>query len=214
VPWPYQFVTEKHAHGKRGQDTQHGSVHLDVLWLVKLPDKSVLRADRVPAILWPLCSCIGVAAYYQSEGKEISGQLRLVFGAIGLGLVFLLVIAAALKPSPYHLGTHQQLGLPPCSFLVIFGIPCPTCGMTTAWADLMHGELILAFQANISGVLLAVSAILAAPWLMISAVRGRWLGWKPTGTVVAYVAGMIILISLVQWAYHLLATSFRASFFN
>jgi hypothetical protein len=145
-----------------------------------------------------------VAEYYQNEGKEISGQLRLLLGAIGLGLVFLLAVAAMLKPSPYQLGTHRQLGLPPCSFLVLFGVPCPTCGMTTAWAHLMHGEMIRAFQANISGVLLAVLSIAAAPWLMISAAWGRWLIWRPNGSVVGYVSGAIIAIALVQWGFRLL----------
>jgi hypothetical protein len=144
-----------------------------------------------------------VPEYYQNEGKEISGQLRLLLGAIGLGLVFLLAVAAMLKPSPCQMGTHQQLGLPPCSFLVLFGIPCPTCGMTTAWAYLMHGELIRAFQANIGGVLLAVLSMAAAPWLMISAVRGRWLIWRPNGSVVGYVSGIIIAIALVQWGLRL-----------
>ena len=145
-----------------------------------------------------------MAEFYQNEGKVISGQLRLLLGAIGLGLIFLIAVAAMLKPSPFQLGTHQQLGLPPCSFLVLFGVPCPTCGMTTAWAHLMHGELIRAFQANIGGVLLAVLAMAAAPWLMISAARGRWLIWRPNGSVVGYVSGVIIAIALVQWGFRLL----------
>jgi hypothetical protein len=145
-----------------------------------------------------------VAEYYQSEIKEISGQLRLALGAIGLGLVFLLAIAWMLKPSPFLMGTHQQLGLPPCSFLMLFGIPCPTCGMTTAWAYLVHGELLRAFQANCGGVLLAVLDMIAAPWLVISAVRGRWLGWKPNGIVVAYVSTVILVITLAQWVFRLM----------
>jgi hypothetical protein len=163
-----------------------------------------LRADWFPDILCSRMIGIGVAVYNQSEEKEISGQLRLVLGAVGLGLVLLLAIAAMLKPSPSQLGTHQQLGLPPCTFLAIFGIPCPTCGMTTAWADLMHGELFLAFKANTSGVLLAVLAMTASPWLLISAVRGCWLGWKPNGTATAYISTVIIVISLVQWVFRLL----------
>ncbi len=76
--------------------------------------------------------------------------------------------------------------------------------MTTAWTDLMHGELIRAFQANSGGVLLAVLAMAAAPWLMVSAARGRWLIWKPNGNVVGYVSAAIIAITLVQWGFRLL----------
>ncbi len=144
-----------------------------------------------------------MAEYHQNQRKEISGQLRVVLGAIGLGLVFLLAVAAVLKPSSFLIGTHQQLGLPPCSFLVLFGIPCPTCGMTTAWTLLMHGELMRALRANCGGVLLAVLAMVAAPWSMISAVRGRWLMWKPNGTAVGWVSAVILAITLVQWGFRL-----------
>jgi hypothetical protein len=144
-----------------------------------------------------------VAEYHQNQRKEISGQLRLVLGGLGLGLALLIAVAAVLKPSPYLLGTHQQLGLPPCSFLVLFGIPCPTCGMTTAWAFLMHGLLVKALQANTGGVLLAVLAMAAAPWLTISAVRGRWLLWKPNGTVVGYMSILILAVTLIQWGLRL-----------
>jgi hypothetical protein len=44
----------------------------------------------------------------------------------------------------------------------------------------------------------------AAPWLMISAVRGRWLIWKPDGRAVGYVSTVILAITLVQWGFRLL----------
>jgi hypothetical protein len=118
----------------------------------------------------------------------------------------MLAVAGMLKPNPYHMGTHQQLGFPPCTFLVLFGLPCPTCGMTTAWACLMHGDLLGAFQANIAGVFLALLAVTTAPWLTISALRGCWLWYKPNGRAVAYASLIIIVISLAQWAFRLLGT--------
>jgi hypothetical protein len=141
-----------------------------------------------------------VEQHPENEHKEISGRLRLLLCAIGLGLIFLLAVAAALKPDPSLYGTHQQLGLPPCTFLVLFGIPCPTCGMTTAWACLMHAEFFRAFQANAGGALMGLSAMAAVPWLMVSAVRGRWLFCKPGGNAVACVTTIIVAILLVQWA--------------
>ena len=35
------------------------------------------------------------------------------------------------------MGTHQQLGLPPCNFVTLTGYPCPACGMTTSFALLV-----------------------------------------------------------------------------
>jgi hypothetical protein len=76
--------------------------------------------------------------------------------------------------------------------------------MTTAWAYLMHGELLGAFRANSGGALLAFLAMVSVPWLTISAARGRWLGWKPNGKAVAYISTVILVILLVQWGFRLL----------
>ncbi|MCI0660998.1 MAG: hypothetical protein L0220_07990, partial [Acidobacteria bacterium] len=35
-----------------------------------------------------------------------------------------LIIARILQPSSRGVGTHEQLGLPPCPFLHLTGIPC------------------------------------------------------------------------------------------
>ncbi len=56
---------------------------------------------------------------------------RLYAGGLALAAVVILVVAARLAPSDRHLGTHRQLGLPPCGFVAMTGFPCPTCGMTT-----------------------------------------------------------------------------------
>ena len=45
-------------------------------------------------------------------------------------------------------GTHQQLGLPPCTVLDWFGIRCPSCGMTTSWAHMVRGQVLAAARAN------------------------------------------------------------------
>ena len=144
-----------------------------------------------------------MAEFDPPKPKDIPAQLRLLLLAIALGTAALLALAWCLKPSPYQHGTHQQLGLPPCSFEVLFGIPCPTCGMTTAWVHLVHGELLSAFRASSGGTLLAGLAIVAIPWLMISALGGRWLGWKPNGKALACISTLIIVIMLVQWGFRL-----------
>jgi hypothetical protein len=152
----------------------------------------------------PAKPSVSVSQYFDVRDEQLPGQLRLVLGAISLGLALLFALAAIVQPSPYHLGTHQELGLPPCSFLVLFGVPCPTCGMTTAWACLMHGDLPGAFRANSGGALLAFVSMAAAPWLLISAVSGRWLILKPRSQVAAYLSMGILAITLAQWAFHLL----------
>jgi hypothetical protein len=130
---------------------------------------------------------------------------RLWLAVAGLGLLGLLGVTAVLKPSPLGHGTHEQLGLPPCTFWFLFGRPCPTCGMTTAWAHLMRGEWIEAAQANLGGELLGLLAMVAAPWLLASAAAGRWLGASPSGRAAAWVFVPILSVTLIQWACRLLA---------
>ncbi len=72
-----------------------------------------------------------------------------------LPIVFILMIgiAHALEPSPQGLGTHRALGLPPCLFWFLTGIPCPSCGLTTSICHLVHLNFIAAFHSHPLGLL-------------------------------------------------------------
>jgi hypothetical protein len=129
--------------------------------------------------------------------------MRLMLAMIGGVLVTLLATAACLQPSPNGMGTHRQLGLPPCSFIVMAGVRCPSCGMTTSWANLMRGRLVASLQANCGGTLLGLTSLLVGPWAIVSGVRGRWIGGTPDERVVAAVAVAIISVTLVDWAIRL-----------
>ncbi len=82
-------------------------------------------------------------------------------------------LAAALKPNPNGLGTHRQLGYSTCPALMISGYPCPTCGMTTAFAHTIRGELAAAFHAQPAGFALALATTLIAAIASFTAVTGR-----------------------------------------
>jgi hypothetical protein len=146
---------------------------------------------------------IGVTKQEITYRKEPSGQTRSLLALLGVGLSVLLGIAAFLRPDPQHYGTHQQLGLPPCSFQFLFGVPCPTCGMTTSWALLVRGEILTSFCVNAGGAMLGILAIFAVPWSLATAIRGRHFAWTPGGTVTAWVAGGILAIVLLQWGCRL-----------
>jgi hypothetical protein len=123
--------------------------------------------------------------------------------ALALGLLAPLGVAAVLTPEPSGHGTHQQLGLPPCTFSVLFGRPCPSCGMTTSWACLVRGQWIDAFWANAGGSLLGILAAVAGPWLLASAAAERWLGWKPNATAGGWAVAVIAAVTLLQWGWRL-----------
>src|SRR5205823_3267323 len=74
--------------------------------------------------------------------------------ALGLSAVF--AVAVWLKPydddgRPLRMEAHRQLGLPPCTFYSLTGIPCPSCGMTTSFALLVRGDVVNSARANAAG---------------------------------------------------------------
>jgi hypothetical protein len=88
-----------------------------------------------------------------------------------LGLVAavaVLLTAFRLHPDPRGLGTHEQLGLPPCGFFRDHGVPCISCGMTTAFAAMAHFQPWLALRSNPFGSALFL-VVLAAPFYLLHA---------------------------------------------
>ena len=128
--------------------------------------------------------------------------------AILLGIAFFLiagfVVALRLSPDPRGFGTHQQLGLPPCAAQLVFGFPCPGCGMTTCFSHFVRGQFVEAARANLAGAVLAAVCSLLIPWCLWSALRGRlWMVSDPVtfgGTLVISLSGLAVLI----WAARLI----------
>lgn len=78
------------------------------------------------------------------------------------GWLAVTVGAMLVHPSPHGHGSHQQLGLPACPSVVLFGRPCPGCGLTTSFAALVRGDLATAWAAHPFGPLLYVAWTLTA----------------------------------------------------
>jgi Protein of unknown function (DUF2752) len=108
-------------------------------------------------------------------------------------------LAAWLTPNTQGLGTHQQLGLPPCTMRLWAGMRCPSCGMTTSWAHLMHGDVMQAFRTNIGGALLALAALAYVPWGLVSGVRGRWWLVTPNEWIVAAASIAVLIVTVTEW---------------
>lgn len=108
-------------------------------------------------------------------------------------------LAAWLTPDPQGLGTHRQLGFPPCTILTLFKFPCPTCGMTTSFAHFVRGEWIDAARANASGLILACCGMLFLPWAVVSLIRkDYWLIEHPGLWMGSLLIGWM-LICLLEW---------------
>jgi len=87
-------------------------------------------------------------------------RLRLRGAVLAAAGGMIILTAVRLRPHTSGSGTHQQLGLPACSFQVRTGMPCPSCGMTTAFAATAHGQFALALAAHPFG-LFAFCAVVA-----------------------------------------------------
>lgn len=127
--------------------------------------------------------------------------VRLWAGVVLLGCAGLWGLAAYLQPDPRGYGTHSQLGTGPCGMLIMTGYPCPTCGMTTAFAHTVRGQWLRALWVQPGGFILALATGatgLVAAWMVIA---GRW----PRANVwfiTPYRAFLALLILLMgSWAF-------------
>jgi hypothetical protein len=126
----------------------------------------------------------------------IPGRVRLAFAGVALVCLAILTVARMLPPNQRGMGTHEALGLPPCGFVLTSGLPCPTCGMTTAFALLLHGRPVDAFVAQPAGAVLCVATLA----LFILSVQTVWTGrmiqvnWDRIGHVRLLVGfGLLVL---------------------
>lgn len=94
----------------------------------------------------------------QRERPVRNPPVRVYAGLVALGCLLFLGVGASLSADSAGHGTHTQLGLPPCAFAATLGLPCATCGMTTAVATATGGNLSRAFVVQPFGAGLALAA--------------------------------------------------------
>jgi hypothetical protein len=130
--------------------------------------------------------------------------VRAALAGLGLVLLALLTTAACLTPNQAGMGTHQQLGLPPCSMVQLVGMRCPACGMTTSWAHLLKGHVLASFQANAGGALLGLTALAIVPWSLLTAWRGKWFWLVPSDELLLTGGLTIAGVTVLDWMMRLL----------
>lgn len=124
--------------------------------------------------------------------------------AIAAGLIVVFAIAVWLRPynedgQPLRLETHRQLGLPSCQFYFMTGIPCPSCGMTTSFALLMHGDVGDSLRANAVGTLLAGFCLLLVPWCLACAYWKRPFFIRSLERALTWTAAVFLGLMLLRW---------------
>ncbi len=141
--------------------------------------------------------------------ERLSVQARVAWLGVAVVCGAVLTMAALLRPDARGHGTHEALGLPPCSFVLTSGLPCPTCGMTTSFAELMHGHPLRSMVAQPAGAVLCVLTVLVMVVGLRAAIRGYLvaLNWDRIGPV-RFMLGFGLLL-LGGWGFkiaHGLAT--------
>ena len=152
---------------------------------------------------------------HTTMAKQRSGSLTAYrVGAAVVALIGLAVLLAAayVKPSPAGVGSHRQLGLHACGFYERTGYPCPTCGMTTAFAYTVRGRLGRALATQPAGALGALGCIVITAIAGWGAVTGKrfenysmWLLFHWRGVLICAIA-----VVLLSWLWLCLVTWMRA----
>ena len=137
------------------------------------------------------------------DGLEL--WVRGILVGIVIGLVGVFVIAIRLDPYqddglPRVMATHQQLGLPPCTFLEVTGVPCPACGMTTSFSLLIRGDVMNSLRANWVGTLLASFCLALIPWGVYAIVRARSLFVRSLEKALIGVVITVLVLAMLRWA--------------
>ncbi|WP_165063553.1 DUF2752 domain-containing protein [Paludisphaera rhizosphaerae] len=131
--------------------------------------------------------------------RPLSQPVRWSFAALAVGLMVMLAIGRSLKPDPRGYGSHERLGLAPCSYLASTGRFCPFCGATTAVAETTRGRLVRAWRANPAGALLGVLAGPLVVWLMLGVWTRLPIGFRSPGTPLVGLLFLLVLVGSAFW---------------
>lgn len=155
-----------------------------------LPDPSALTTPAAPPT--------------RAERSASRWASRLAWAFMGAVSWTVIALSFWLQPSSRGFGTHEQLGLPPCTFQAMTHIPCPGCGLTTSFAHMAHLQPLRALERHPMGAclfLITLAVALVAPW----AVRRAWPVHRALalpGT--SYALGVTLAAGVATFAWRLI----------
>ena len=138
------------------------------------------------------------------EPASLAIGVRLIWGMAGTAALALLLVAAYLSPSDGGLGTHQQLGLPPCGWIMAADMPCPSCGMTTAFSHAADGNLLGSFRAQPMGALLAVLTAIGVVTALWTAFTGSQVAPFLVGLINARLGWAVLGFAILAWIWKII----------
>lgn len=136
------------------------------------------------------------------DQSPVGSTLDRVFGiAVVLSAVLFVVFLLQVQPDPRGHGTHEQFGMPKCGWVVHYGKPCPTCGVTTSGALLVRGRIFASVATQPFGAVLGLAGLALAVVALWCLARGRafvdFLLRLPVMQILAW--GLSLLLG--SWGY-------------
>jgi hypothetical protein len=102
-----------------------------------------------------------------------TSRVRRVAGLVGLGWSgAVLTVSCIVTPADLERGTVTLT--PGCPYRALLGAPCPTCGLTRAFAAIGHGQIDLACRTHPLALVAYASlwlCALATGWLVLARSR-------------------------------------------
>lgn len=135
--------------------------------------------------------------------SDISSKERLHYVILTLLSLIVIGVARYLNPASSGQGTHEQLGLPPCTFHLLTGHGCPGCGLTTSFAHLARGHLASAFHSNPVGVLLFTTIVLFVPYFVYRILRPAPLDDLLTSRWLSRALVALMIVMFLSWIVRL-----------
>jgi hypothetical protein len=137
---------------------------------------------------------------------------HLILPVSGLFAALTLIMCRLLDPSKSGIGTHHQLGLGACPFLLMTGFPCPICGITTSLSLAVHGQFISAVVVQPFGALLfgiGLFLVLLTPFTIRYRVDGLRFLRSRYGIKFVYT---LLVFLILSWIYKI--ASYKSNLFN
>lgn len=108
-----------------------------------------------------------------AEGPVSPSADRFVAGIVGVVAVVFTAALMSVEPDARGHGTHEKLGMDECGWPAAYGMPCPTCGCTTAATAFVNGDVFGAFVIQPFGAAVALLGLVAGFHAWACLIRGR-----------------------------------------
>lgn len=97
-------------------------------------------------------------------GQERRAALLQLVACLSLALPLSVMLAISFMVTTGDIESGRIVLSPPCAFHQLFGLDCPMCGMTRAFAALSHGRLLVAWGYNRFSLIMYLAFWVTTAW--------------------------------------------------